>query len=318
MSFASDVRGEIAREPCAHDCCARSEVAAALLASGGISFRGPHRYALSLTAAEGAVARRYFAMLKQHFGITAQIRTLLVDALGGRTRYQLVVAEADAPALLEALGLLDPAALFGVRQAPEASAVRYACCRKAFLRGAFLLCGAVNKPEGQYHLEFAAPTEEFADFLSEQVQYFEFSAKKTCRKAKYVVYLKRAEEIAGVLALMGANAAVLQMENVRVAKDMRNRVNRQLNCDVSNIGRIMNAAESQVRDILYLDEQVGLDKLPKPLRDAARARLENPEMSLGALGEAMSPPLGKSGVNARLRKLAQLANKLRAGEDTEL
>lgn len=318
MSFASDARGEIARDACAHACCARSEIAAALLASGGISFRGKDRYALSLTAAEGAVVRRYFAMLKQFWSITAEIRTLVVDALGGRTRYQLVVPDEAAPALLTELGLRDEAALFGVRQAPPPELVRYACCRKSFLRGAFLMCGAVSNPEREYHLEFAAPTEEFANFVTDQVNYFEISAKTTCRKTKYVVYLKRAEEIADALTLMGASAAVLQMENVRIAKDVRNRVNRQLNCDASNIDRIMNAAEVQARDILYLDEEVGLDKLPKPLREIARARMENPDISLSALGELLSPPLGKSGVNARLRRLTELARKLREGGETGL
>lgn len=318
MSFASDARGEIARDACAHVCCARSEMAAALLASGGISFRGRDRYALSLTAAEGSVVRRYFAMLKQFWSVTAQIRTLVVDALGGRTRYQLVVPDEAAAGLLAELGLRDGAALFGVRQAPAPETVRYACCRKSFLRGAFLMCGAVSNPEREYHLEFAAPTEEFADFLTEQIKYFEILAKTTCRKAKYVVYLKRAEDIADVLTLMGASSAVLQMENVRIAKDVRNHVNRQINCDASNIDRIMNAAEAQVRDILYLDEEVGLDKLPKPLREIAQARVENPETSLSALGELLTPPLGKSGVNARMRKLTELARKLRAGEDTGL
>lgn len=318
MSFASDARGELARDLCAHICCARSELAAALLSSGGISFRGIGRYALSLTAADGAVARRYFGLLKQFWGVTAQIRTLFTESLSGQTRYQLIIPEEDSLRLLDELELLDESALFGVRQMPDAELVRYACCKKSFIKGAFLMCGAVSNPEKEYHLEIAAPTEEFAQFVIKIMNYFEIPAKMTCRKAKYVVYLKRAEEIADMLTLLGASASVLQLENVRIKKDVSNQVNRQMNCDAFNINRTMNAAEAQILDIQYLDEEIGLDKLPRSLREIAEVRVDNPETSLSGLGELLNPPIGKSGVNGRLRKLSELARKLRAGEETGL
>lgn len=318
MSFASDARGELARELCTQICCARSELASALLASGGISYRGRERYALSLTSADGAVVRRYFGLLKQFWKISAQIRTLFTESLSGQTRYQLVIPEEDSLRLLGELGLLDSAALFGVRQIPRPELVHYACCKKSFVRGAFLMCGAASNPEKEYHLEIAAPTEEFARFVIELIKYFEIPAKMTCRKTKYVVYLKRAEEISDMLTLMGASACVLQMENVRIKKDVSNQVNRQMNCDASNINRTMDAAEAQIADIRYLEAEVGLEKLPKALREMAEVRVNNPAASLSGLGELLNPPLGKSGVNARLRKLSDLARKLRAGEDTGL
>lgn len=318
MSFASDARGELARAPCAQICCARSELAAALLASGGISYRGKDRYALSLTAADGAVIRRYFALLKQFWGVTAQIRTLYTESLSGQTRYQLVIPEENALPLLKETKLLDASALFGVRQVPDAQLVRHACCKKSFIKGAFLMCGAVSNPEKDYHLEIAAPTEEFAEFVINLMIFFEIPAKKTCRKAKYVVYLKRAEEISEMLTLVGANRSVLQMENVRVKKVVSNQVNRQMNCDSSNINRTMDAAAAQIQEIRYLEAEIGLDKLPKTLREIAEVRVNNPSASLSALGELLSQPIGKSGVNARLRKLSELARRLRSGEDTGL
>ncbi|MBR6767857.1 MAG: DNA-binding protein WhiA [Clostridia bacterium] len=151
MSFASDVRGELARQPHHDICCARSELAAALLASGGISYRGRNRYSLSITATDAPVVRRYFAILKQFWGVIGQIRTLSADALNGLVRYQLIIPDESALMLLEELSLLDESALFGVRQLPREELVRFACCKKAFVRAAFLMCGAVNNPEKDYH-----------------------------------------------------------------------------------------------------------------------------------------------------------------------
>ena len=317
MSFASDARGELARELCPQICCARSELTAALLSSGGISYRGKNRYSLSLTAA-GAVVRRYFALLKQFWGVTTQIRTLVSESLNGQTRYQLVIPEEDSLHLLEETKLLDENALFGVRQMPDPEMVKSACCRKSFVKGAFLMCGAVSNPDKEYHLEIAAPTEEFAQFVIEMMNYFEIPAKKTCRKAKYVVYLKRAEEISSMLTLLGASNSVLHLENVRIKKDVSTQVIRQMNCDTFNINRTMNAAEAQIEEIRYLDEEIGLDKLPQTLREIAEVRINNPETSLSGLGELLNPPISKSGVNGRLRKLSELARKLRAGEETGL
>ncbi len=318
MSFASDVRGELARQNVTDACCARSELTAALLCGGGIAWRGRGRYAASITAGEAPTVRRYFAMLKQFYGIIGQIRTLSGDALNNQTRYQLAVADEDATKLLDALGLLDEAGLFGLRAVPPEETVRFACCKKSFVRAAFLMCGAVSHPDKGYHIEIAAPSEDLAAFIARQLQYFEINVKNTCRKSKYVVYLKRAEGISDMLSLLGASGAMLAFENVRVKKEVSNRVNRQMNCDNSNINRAVSAAEAQIRDIRFIDSEIGLDKLPRSLQDMAIARHNNPEMPLAELGEQLDPPLGKSGVNARLRRLTELAAKLRSGEDMDL
>lgn len=320
MSFASNTRAEMARELCRDKCCSRAELAAALLASGGISYRfgRENSYALSVTTAEAPVVRHYFQLLKKHFQVTAQIRTLRSNSLSGMTRYQLVIPEEASMMLLKETGVYDPEALFGVRQAPPDSIVQYACCKKTFVKSAFMVSGGMASPEKEYHIEIAAPSEGFADYVIKNLNYYEIPAKKTCRKSKYVVYLKRSDDVSDMLTLMGASQAVLALQNVRVKKDVSNRVNRQLNCDNSNINRVMETALLQIEDIRYIDQELGLDKLPLPLRDIAEARLNNAATSLAGLGEMLTPPIGKSGVNARLRKISDIANKLRSGENLEL
>ena len=318
MSFASDVRGELARVPVSDVCCARSELTSALLCSGGIAWRGRNRYALTLTASEAPIVRRWFALLKQFWGVIGQIRAISGDGLNNQTRYQLAVPEEETLKLLQALELLDAGALFGVRPVPVEETVRYACCQKAFLRAAFMMCGAISHPDKGYHIEIAAPTEALAAFIVAQLTGFGLNPRTMARKTRYVVYLKRAEDISDMLTLLGAGSAMMAFENIRVKKDVSNRVNRQLNCDSSNINRVMNAAEAQIRDIRYIDSELGLDKLPKGLREMAFTRANNPEMPLAELGELMEPPLGKSGVSARLRKLSSSADKLRSGAEIKL
>ena len=318
MSFASDVRGELARTPMEDACCARSELTAALLCGGGIAWRGRERYAVTITASEAPTVRRYFAMLKRFYGIIGQIRAISGDTLNNQTRYQLAVPEDEALELLRGLELLDESGLFGLRALPVDETVRYSCCKKAFVRAAFTMCGAISHPDRDYHIEIAAPSEALAGFIADQLATFDIEARVSSRKQKYVVYLKRAEDISDMLSLLGASKAMMAFENVRVKKEVSNRVNRQLNCDNSNINRSMNAAEAQIRDIRYIDGELGLDRLPKSLREMAFCRANNPEMPLAELGELMDPPLGKSGVNARLRRIAAIAEKLRCGEEIKL
>ena len=320
MSFASNARAEMARELCSEKCCSRAELAAALLVSGGISYRfgSAPRYGLSITTAEAAVVRHYFQLLKHHFAVTSQIRTLRGNSLRGATRYQLVIPDEAGEKLLQEIGLYDPEELFGVRQTPPKELTGYACCKKSFLKSAFMVCGGMANPEIEYHIEIAAPNEEFAAYVVEIFAYFGIQAKRTVRKSKPVVYLKKSDDVSDVLTLMGASHAVLTLQGVRVKKDVSNRVNRQLNCDGSNINRVMETALKQIEDIRYIDTELGLDKLPAPLREMAEARLANAEASLANLGEALTPPLGKSGVNARLRKLKEIADGLRSGEEVKL
>ena len=318
MSFASDARGELVREQPDQPCCAYASLSAALLFSGGISFLGKGRYSLTIVSPDAFVVRHYFVVLKRFFGITCEIRTLRTNQLKGLIRYQLMIPDDRANEILKACDLLDASSLFGIRAVPSEKALVYACCRKAFLRGAFLLSGSVSNPEKGYHMEFAVPNELLAEFVRNMMKYFEISAKLSCRKAKYVVYLKDGEQIADSLTLLGAKNAMMALENVRVKKDVSNRINRQMNCDERNLARQLENAERQLRDIALIDQEIGLDKLPKSLAEMARVRAEHADGSLATLGEFLDPPIGKSGVNSRLRRLRSIAEKLREGEEIDL
>ena len=318
MSFAADARSEIAHIECTSRCCARSELCAALLASGGISYHGRNKYRLSLMASDATIVRRYFTQIKKYFDITGELRVLKTDQLSGMTRYQLVLPEESSLKLLEELMLLDAEGLFGIREKCAPEVIENDCCAQAFLRAAFLFCGTISNPEKAYHIEFSAPNVQFAQTVMEMLRKFEIHAKNTCRKAKEVVYLKGSDGISDVLTLLGAHNCMLELENIKITKGLRNQVNRQMNCDSSNINRSMLTAERQIADIRFIDQEIGLDKLPKALRDIAEARVANPETSLSGIGELMVPELGKSGVNSRLRKLTDIANKLRAGEEIDL
>ena len=320
MSFASNVRAEIARELCREECCARAEIAAALLSPGAISYRfgAKNPYLLSITSAEAASVRHYFQLLKRYFGVIAQIRTLQSSTLGGLTRYQLIIPEENSLQILQTAGIYDESEPFGKRSVPTAEILKFACCKKAFVKSAFMLCGAMANPEIEYHIEIDTQDETLADCILECMDHFEIHGKKSYRNAKYVVYLKKSDDVADLLTLIGASQAVLDVYNVRIKKGVSNRVNRQMNCDSSNINRATETAVRQIEDIQYIDTEIGLDKLPKPLREIADVRLQNESAPLAALGELLDKPIGKSGVNARLRKITEIANKLRSGEEIEL
>jgi len=318
MSFASDTRSEIAREIPRDLCCAKTQLACSLLMTGGISFRGLGRYSVQFITQEAVTARLYYRILKEFFDINCEIQTVRAAAFGGRSQYRLSLPEDVGMRLLQELDLLDSASLFGIRPVPSENSVNYSCCKKAFLRSAFLSGGTLTNPEKSYQLEFPCPNEELATFVSELLTYFGIYAKIACRKVKYVVYLKRSEPITDALRLLGASAATMRYENILIGKEFGNRVNRQLNCDDSNINKVMRAAESQIDDIRLIDSEIGLDKLPRTLQEYAKVRVENPSVSLSALGELLDPPLGKSGVNSRMRRVQDIAEKLRTGDEIDL
>jgi len=181
--------------------------------------------------------------------------------------------------------------------------VKKNCCKRAFLRGIFLNFGMVMDPEKVYQLEINCTHEKLADFIIKLMEASSINGKKIERRGHFVVYLKDGDEIANFLALIQADISLLNLENVRVVKDVRNNVNRQVNCETANLQKSVAAALSQVDEIQWLDEHIGIDNLPDSLREIARVRLNHPDASLQELGEYLDPPVGKSGVNHRLRKL---------------
>lgn len=185
------------------------------------------------------------------------------------------------------------------------------CCKRAFIRGAFLASGSMSDPNKAYHFEIVCRTKEQAERLQELMAEFDTEPKIVERKNHYVVYLKDGSQIVDMLNVMEAYVSLMNLENVRIIKEMRNSVNRQVNCETANINKTVNAAVKQIADIELIRDTIGFDSLPAPLREIAQIRLEHREAPLKDLGNYLNPPVGKSGINHRLRKLAAIAEDLR-------
>lgn len=185
------------------------------------------------------------------------------------------------------------------------------CCKRAFLRGAFLGAGTISDPEKEYRFDIVCSSEEEAHFLKELLSAFEIQARIARRRGKYVLYLKEAEQISEVLNVIEAHHAMMKFENIRILKEMRGSVNRQVNCETANINKAVTAAMRQLSDIELIQNMIGLEKLDKNLESAARARIANPDATLEELGNNMIPALSKSAVNHRMRKLSQIAESLK-------
>ena len=189
---------------------------------------------------------------------------------------------------------------------------------KGLIRDAFLRSGSISDPEKFYHLEIVFTSHEEAKSIQKMLEDFGLDAKIVERKGHYVVYLKEGAQIADMLRIMEAPLALMEFENIRIVKEMRNSINRQVNCEAANLGKTISAAVKQVEDIRYICSKVGLDNIPESLAETAKIRLEYPEATLKELGELMDPPLGKSGVNHRLKKLSELAEDLRSHKEEKL
>lgn len=310
MSFSEDVRKELSHDKTERKCCVSAEMATALIATGGLSYKGPGRYGLTVYADSMETARRYLVMFKKFYHIDCALRAVESNRLGGQTRYAVTPGERDVPGLLRALDLLDEERPFGLAVAPNGQLVKKDCCRVAFLRAAYLAGGSMDNPENSYHLEIATGDETLARMISEVLTQMGIPARLTARKSQQVVYLKDSEQIVTLLAMLGANKAVLALENVRILKGLRNEANRAANCDANNVDKTVAAAEKQLSIIEAIDRHMGLQNLPEPLRDIAELRRLYPDASLTELGQMATPALGKSGVNARMRRLEAIAEEL--------
>lgn len=183
--------------------------------------------------------------------------------------------------------------------------------KRAYIRGAFLGGGSISNPEKAYHLEFVTHNDSYAHNISKIINSYGLDSKVIQRKNSYIVYIKEGEQIIDLLNIIGAHSSLLELENVRIMKEMRNNVNRLVNCETANLSKTVNAAVRQVESIKLIQNEIGLQRLPKNLRDVAELRLKFPDESLKELGEMLNPPVGKSGVNHRLRRIEKIADELR-------
>ena len=288
MSFSAEVKEELAKHisPARH--CQMAELSAMLHYAGQYGLMEDGTLTIGFQSENEAVLRKGFTLLKKAYNIDTVI------GVKGQKKADLL-------------------AIMGVLSRPaDTSLLKQACCRRAFIRGAFLSCGSISDPTKGYHLEFVCNNRTQAEQLQEIIGQFDIEAKIVCRKKYFVVYVKEGAGIVELLNIMEAHVALMNLENLRILKEMRNSINRRVNCEAANIQKTVQASTRQVEDIIYLRDYYGFSRLPDNLREMAEVRLAYPEAALKELGEYLSPPVGKSGVNHRLRKLSELAEKLRS------
>ena len=312
-SFSSRVKEELSRQlsPARH--CQIAEIAAIISLCGRIQIDEHDRYRIKISTENVAVARKYFTLLKKTFNISTDVVIRHNSCFKRNWTYGVAVSEdEDARKVLLAVKLLDDRGEIGENLSVVKNLViQNPCCRRAFIRGAFLAAGSISDPERFYHFEIVCAVKDKAKQLQDIMATFGLDARIVARKKYFVVYIKEGNQIADILNVMEASVALMEFENIRILKEMRGSVNRQVNCETANINKTVSAAVKQTRDITFIKETIGFDSLPKNLADVARARLERPEATLKELGESLSPPVGKSGVNHRLRKLSIMAEDLR-------
>ena len=287
MSFSGSAKEELLGHISKSRHCQLAELAAFLNFSGRV-IHGKERDFLSFESENEELVRKYFTLAKKTYNIKTSISDVEEREITGN--------------------------LFHEDLSVKNSYLQNACCKRAFIRGAFLTSGSMSDPEKAYHFEIVCNREDRAEQLRDIMNSFGMEAKIVSRKRSYVVYLKEGEQIVDILNIMEAPVALMNLENIRILKEMRNSVNRQVNCETANIHKTVSAAVKQIEDIEYLREKVGLEHLPLPLREMAYVRLEHPDAPLKELGTYLVPAVGKSGVNHRLRKLGIMAEDLRVSE----
>ncbi len=311
MSFSSEVKEELgARIPSARH-CQIAQLLAFFIFSGKIVRGRAGRVHIRFQTESAPLARKCFTLLKKTFNISTDV-LLRVSAGSENGSYSLYIRDAeDVQRVLSALKAWEP-----LKDQIGLVAVK-SCCKRSFLSGAFLSVGSISNPQNSYHYEIVCKSEEQALVTRELINSFEvgeqFQAKVVQRKKYHVVYVKDGSQIVDLLNLMGAHQSLMKLETLRVEKEIGNSINRQVNCETANLQKTVSAALKQIQDIKYLKEHGGYKKLTPALIEVAELRLENTSMSLKEMGEMLHPPVGRSGVNHRLRKLCEIAEELREG-----
>lgn len=325
MSFSGTVKEELAKHVPAARHCQIAELAAILHFCG--SYEGPRFFGKSaknedenegkilIQAENETVVRKCFTLLKKTFNINTGVNQ---KKPGSTASYSILLTGGDqAGQVLKAVKLMDGEGVCRNMRGPVSSLlIKNACCQRAFLRGAFLASGSMSDPEKSYHLELVCTGLPQAEQIRLILQGFGVEARIVQRKKYQIVYMKDGTGISDFLNIVEGHVSLMQFENYRILKEMRNSVNRRVNCETANISKTVNASTRQMEDIRYLRMKYGFSNLPEGLRQMAQVRLDNPDAPLRELGEYLDPPVGKSGVNHRLRKLSELADRLREREET--
>ncbi|MDK2919890.1 MAG: cell division protein WhiA [Candidatus Petromonas sp.] len=310
MSFSSESKNELVRKTFERECCRLAEASALIRMSGTIQLAGLKRVNVRITTENPAIARLIFTLFKKTFNVHTEVLVKKNKVLKRSNTYVILITKAND--ILEKLGIIDcKDDSFTINYKLPEKLLAKKCCRRAYLRGAFLGGGSVSDPEKAYHLEFVTHSEEFSEELMKLINSYGLNSKVILRKNNYVVYLKEGDQIVDLLNIIGAHNALLNFENVRIVKQMRNNVNRIVNCETANLSKIVEASLRQINNIEYIQKTKGLKILPDNLREIAELRLKHKNASLKELGQMLNPPVGKSGINHRLRKIEKIADKLR-------
>ena len=318
MSFSGMVKEELSRQTGTARHCRIAELAAILCFCAKVE-HFPQGEKLKIQTENEAVARKCFTLLQKTFNIEKEI---FVRENSHLKRVKIYVIEISDPEEIQVI--LQGTKLVTYREPHDSLilenllVVQQNCCKRAYIRGAFLSSGSISDPEKGYHFEIVYPDEKKAEQLQTIIRSFSVDAKIVQRKKSYVVYVKEGAQIVDMLAVMGANVALMDLENIRILKEMRNSVNRKVNCETANINKTVNAAVKQTEDIKLIQQTIGFEQLSEGLAQIAELRIQYPEATLKELGMMLSPQVGKSGVNHRLRKLSALADELREKQGGEL
>lgn len=312
ITFSTKIKDELARHWTKKVHCQIAELEAIVSMCGKVTIDSREKFSVKVRTENLSVARKYFTLLRKTFNIETEV-FVTTNKSNNNVSYTIIVKKhEDAVNVLQALKLIDKDGEIGEEFSVVNDVILHQnCCKRAFVRGAFLAAGSMSNPEKSYHIEIVCMSMKKAEQLKGVINSFGLDAKVVGRKKAYVVYLKEGSQIVDLLNIMEAPIALMEMENIRILKEMRNSVNRKVNCETANINKTVSAAMKQVEDIRYIRDTIGLNELPEGLREIAELRLEHPNETLKELGDLLQTPLGKSGVNHRLRKLSEIAEDLK-------
>jgi len=317
MSFSSQSKNELSRIRSERKCCNKAELSGIIRVCGLIEFSGTQKMNLRISTENPAVARLIFSFLKKIYKLHTEVSVKENRTFRKHHQYEILIENAND--ILIDLGIfiqVDDESV-NINSDLPWEILKNNCCQKAYLRGIYLGGGSLSTPEKSYHLEIITHNEFYAHQVARFINSkFDLGAKTTPRKKNYIVYVKESEKIVDFLNIVGAHQTLLDYENVRIIKQMRNDVNRVVNCETANLNKTVDASYEQIKYIRVIMDTVGLETLPIKLRELAVARLENPDASLKELGEMLEPPIGKSGVNHRMKKIIETAEMIKFREGT--
>lgn len=311
MSFSLDVKKELLNKMDTARHCQIAEFAALMSFTAHVIETDEGLIGIESLTENPLVVEKFELLLKSLFDVKETDYTKSHESKASKLVTIRIFKQQLVANILQTIKWCDDTFLSIEEQFLDSRIIQKDCCKKAFIRGAFLAAGSISDPNKFYHYEIVCIFEEDAQKLVELLQFFNLDAKITERKNNFVVYIKEGNNITDVLNLMGAVRLQMELFNIMIYKGISNDVNRKVNCETANLNKTIEAAVKQVNDIEYIRDNVGLDKLKPNLREVALLRLENQDTNLKDLGEMLDPPVGKSGVNHRLRKISEFAEALR-------